>query len=86
MLDRVPHVVARHVDRQADLVLGKLLDAGLHRAIVAIESPAAAQPTTFDGSTVLTAGGASRSRACRLRRRSILVRARAWRNWDTRRV
>jgi hypothetical protein len=47
--------VARHVDGQPDLVLGKLLDVGLHPAIVAIEEQAAAGSrapafTVFSGS------------------------------------
>jgi len=35
VLDRVVHVVRRHLDRQPDAVLGELLDLGLHPAIQA---------------------------------------------------
>ena len=35
VVDRVLHVLARHLDRQADAVLGQLLDARFHAAIQA---------------------------------------------------
>ena len=35
VLDRVVHVVRRHLNREPDPVLGQLLDLGLHPAIQA---------------------------------------------------
>ena len=51
MLDRVLDVVTRDVDRQANLVLGQLLDAHGHGGIVAAGTWATAEGISAGGGT-----------------------------------